>query len=103
MWKNMICISLAAGLMAVPATSHAQTSATDVKLAEELAQQAFEAYSKGDFGAAIVLYKKAYQTSPAGVILFNIANIYDKKIKDKEQALEYYRRYLRSGDTDPEL
>lgn len=103
MWKSMICISLVAGLMVVPATSRAEPSPTDVKLAEELAQQAFDAYSKGDFGAAIALYKKAYQTAPAGVILFNIANIYDKKLKDKEQALEYYRRYLRSGDTDPEL
>jgi tetratricopeptide (TPR) repeat protein len=89
--------------VAVPVAAHAQAAPTDAKLAEELAQQAFDAYQKGDFGAAIALYKKAYQSSAAGVILFNIANIYDKKLKDKDQAFEYYRKYLRSGDTEPEL
>jgi tetratricopeptide (TPR) repeat protein len=89
--------------VAVPTAAHAQPAPNDAKLAEELAQQAFDAYQKGDFAAAIALYKKAYQSSAAGVILFNIANIYDKKLKDKEQAFDYYRKYLRSGDTEPEL
>lgn len=104
MWKCLACVLVTAAVMAgAPGAAVAQPSTTDVKLAEELAQQAFDAYAKGDFGPAVALYKKAYQTSNAGVILFNIANIYDKKLKDKEQALEYYRRYLRSGDTEPDL
>jgi len=104
MWKTLTCaVLVVAGAVAVPAAAHAQPAPNDAKLAEELAQQAFDAYQKGDFAAAIALYKKAYQSSAAGVILFNIANIYDKKLKDKEQALDYYRKYLRSGDTEPEL
>jgi tetratricopeptide (TPR) repeat protein len=104
MWKTLTCAVLVlAGAVAVPAAAHAQPAPNDAKLAEELAQQAFDAYQKGDFAAAIALYKKAYQSSAAGVILFNIANIYDKKLKDKEQAFDYYRKYLRSGDTEPEL
>jgi tetratricopeptide (TPR) repeat protein len=103
MWKIVACVVLAAAIAAVPPAARAEPSATDVKLAEDLAQQAFDAHARGDFAGAIALYKRAYQTSPSGVILFNIANIYDKKLKDKEQALEYYRRYLRSGDSEPEL
>lgn len=103
MWKFLACVAIAlAGAAAIPTPAHAQPS-IDAKLAEELAQQAFDAYSKGEYIQAISLYKKAYQASSAGVILFNIANIYDKKVKDKDQALDYYRRYLRSGDTEPEL
>jgi len=103
MWKTLACAVLVLAGLALPAAVRAQPATPDAKVAEELAQQAFDAYQKGDFGAAIALYKKAYQSSAAGVILFNIANIYDKKLKDKEQALEYYRKYLRSGDTEPEL
>jgi tetratricopeptide (TPR) repeat protein len=103
MWKCLACAVLIAATTAVPTAARAEPSSTEIKLAEELAQQAFEAYSKGDFVPAIALYKKAYQNSPSGVILFNIANIFDKKLKDKEQALEYYRRYLRSNDSEPEL
>lgn len=103
MWKSLACaVVLFASAAAIPAPAQAQPS-IDAKLAEELAQQAFDAYSKGEYIQAIALYKKAYQASSAGVILFNIANVYDKKVKDKEQALDYYRRYLRSGDTEPEL
>jgi len=107
MWKNLACAVFitagAAGVVASPTAAHAQPAPTDAKAAEDLAQQAFDAYQKGDFGAAIALYKKAYQSSAAGVILFNIANIYDKKLKDKDSAADYYRKYLRSGDTEPEL
>lgn len=92
-----------AGIVALPRAANAQAAGTETKAAEDLAQQAFDAYSRGDFLSSVALYKRAYQTSSAGVILFNIANIYDKKLRDKELALEYYRRYLRSGDTEPDL
>jgi hypothetical protein len=104
MLKNLVCvIVVVAGIAALPVVSHAQPASSELKQSEELAQQAFDAYTKGDFAGAIGLYKKAYQTYANGVILFNIANIFDRKLKDKEQALEYYQRYLRSGDTEPGL
>src|SRR6185436_186811 len=104
MWKLLAVTSMTvAGIVALPRAADAQPAGTETKAAEDLAQQAFDAYSRGDFLSAVALYKRAYQTSSAGVILFNIANIYDKKLRDKELALEYYRRYLRSGDTEPDL
>ena len=104
MWKTLVCVTFVfAGIAAQPVASHAQPASIELKQSEELAQQAFDAYSKGDYAGAIVLYKKAYQVYANGVILFNIANILDRKLKDKEQALDYYQRYLRSGDTEPGL
>jgi tetratricopeptide (TPR) repeat protein len=92
-----------AGAAALSTPTHAQSSLGDSRLAEDLAQEAFEAHARGEFLPAIALYKKAYQASPAAMILFNIANIYDKKVGDKQQALTYYQRYLRSSDTEPGL
>src|SRR5262245_58517221 len=104
MWKTLVCVTFVfAGIAALPVASYAQQASIELKQSEELAQQAFEAYSKGDYTSAISLYKKAYQTYANGVVLFNIANILDRKLKDKEQALDYYQRYLRSGDTEPGL
>lgn len=91
------------GTAALSPPAHAQPSVGDARLAEGLAQEAFDAYARGEFLAAIALYKNAYQASPAALILFNIANIYDKKVGDKQQALTYYQRYLRSSDTEPGL
>jgi tetratricopeptide (TPR) repeat protein len=101
MRRIVACTVMAAVLASAPVLE--ADPAAEVKLAEDLAQQAFAAHERGEYDAAIALYERAYQTSASGVILFNIANIYDKKLKNKEQALEYYRRYLRSGDSEPEL
>lgn len=104
MWKVRGVVLLAmAGVAALPATARAQPASVDAKLAEALAQQAFDAHARGDFTAAVALYKRAYQVSPSGRILFNIANIYDKKLGDKNQALDYYQQYIHCGDTEPDL
>lgn len=71
--------------------------------AEELAQQAFTKYQAGDFPAAVGLYMKAYELTVDSRILFNVAQIYDKKVQDRDLAIEYYRRYLKSTTTEPDL
>src|SRR5689334_3647240 len=86
----------------VPAAAHAQDKG-DVKRSEQLAQQAYEAHAKGDFTTALALYKDAYKAAPVGVVLFNIANVYDKKLHDRDAALDYYRRYLTAPDAEPDL
>lgn len=104
MWKVLTWAIFAwAGTAALSTSAHAQPSAGDARLAEGLAQEAFDAYDRGELLPAIALYKNAYEASPAAMILFNIANIYDKKVGDKKQALTYYERYLRSSDTEPGL
>jgi tetratricopeptide (TPR) repeat protein len=71
------------------------------KTAEELANQAYEEHAAGRYAEAIATYLKAYAISNAGVVLFNIATIYDRKLHERELAIEYYRRYLRAPDAEP--
>jgi len=101
-WQVILCaLPLLAGS---PAAAFAQSTDTEVKPnAEDLANQAYEAYKKGDYGQALAQYQRAFQISAAAPLLFNIAQIYDRKLHERDLASEYYRRYLRLPDADPEL
>ena len=70
---------------------------------EDYASRAYELVAKGQYSEAVALYIKAYQVTPAPAILYNIGAIYDKRLQERELALDYYRRYLRSSELDPEL
>ena len=37
------------------------------------------------------------------MILLNVATIYDRKLHERDLAAEYYRRYLRAPDAEPDL
>jgi tetratricopeptide (TPR) repeat protein len=93
----------AAALSAMPSTAHAQDNKPAATDNDKLSDQAFEAYKRGAYTDAIALYTKAYQASPDGAILFNIARIYETKLNDPTVAMEYYRRYLYVPDADAEL
>ena len=80
-----------------PASDAAPTSA------EELADQAYQLHAEGRYAEAIAAYLKAYALSSAGATLFNVATIYDRKLHESELASDYYRRYLRSPDAEPDL
>jgi hypothetical protein len=71
--------------------------------AEEVAAQAYDLHAAGRFSEAITAYLKAYELSNAGVALFNVATIYDRKLHERALASEYYRRYLASSDAEPDL
>jgi hypothetical protein len=92
---------------AEPALLHARaraegvSTASDVARAEGYAADAFEAYSRKDYSAAVALYLKALETSPTADMLYNLARIYDGKLKDRELATDYYRRYVRDPGAEP--
>lgn len=71
--------------------------------AAELSDQAYERYEAADFPGAVALYMKAYSLNVDSRILFNVAQIYDRKVQDRDLALEYYRRYLKSTTTEVDL
>ncbi len=71
--------------------------------AQELTDRAYDLHAAGDYAASIATYLKAYEISNAGVILLNIATIYDRKLHERDLAAEYYRRYLRAADAEPDL
>ena len=70
--------------------------------AEDLASQAYAAYSAGQFTDAISAYLKIYESTGAPAALLNIASIYDHNLHERDVASEYYRRYLRSPNVDPD-
>lgn len=71
--------------------------------ASALADQAFAKYEAGLYAEAVSLYMQAYEKSVDARILFNVAQIYDKKVQDRDLAIDYYRRYLKSTTTEPGL
>jgi hypothetical protein len=84
-------------------SSPADAAAPPSPSAQELADRAYELHSAGDFAASIATYLKAYELSNAGVILLNVATIYDRKLHERDLAADYYRRYLHAPDAEPDL
>jgi tetratricopeptide (TPR) repeat protein len=77
--------------------------ASPVSVAERRAAEAYQAYAKKDFAAAIALYLQAYDAAPSGSILYNIARVYDLKLHDRAHALAFYRRYVADPDAQADL
>jgi tetratricopeptide (TPR) repeat protein len=86
--------------LALSSLSHAQRRAVDPeqaardKAAREHYQQGILHYDLGEIDQSIAEFKQAYSISAAPGLLFNIAQAYRYK-KDYEQALHFYRTYLR--------
>lgn len=93
-----ICLVLS---LALPAA--AQTPPDSLDQVEELAQQARQAYKAGRFESAIGFYLRAYRLEPAGALLYNIAYVYDRKLGERDLAVEYYRRYVQASDAEPDV
>lgn len=100
--RNIVVGLLLAGAVATQLPGSGSAIAAE-PTAAELTDQAYERYQAGDYPTAVSLYMKAYNLSVDARILFNVAQIYDKKVQDRELALEYYRRYLKSTTAEPEL
>jgi hypothetical protein len=98
-----ICFALAS----VPSVGLADQSGggSDSKVAEgeALAEQAFNLYKEGRYNEAVAAYQRAYELAGSSIILFNIANLYDRKLRQLDQAAEYYRRYVRTPDASPDF
>jgi hypothetical protein len=73
-----------------------------VALSERRAADAFDAYSRKDYPSAVALYLQAFDASPSGIILFNVARIYDTKLGDRPLAMTFYRRYISDPGADVE-
>lgn len=102
---RLLAATLAAASLLPAAAARADEgrTAADTRSAEELAAQAFELYKKGQYADAVTLYMRAYQAAPTGVLLFNVARIYDQKLRDSAQAAEYYRRALAAPDLEADI
>jgi hypothetical protein len=86
---------------AIPSALAVDSTAT--QNAEQLGNKAYELHKAGKDAEAIATYLKAYEVSKAGVILYNVATIYDRSLHERSLAAEYFRRYLRAPDAEPDL
>ncbi|MFZ5439425.1 MAG: hypothetical protein ACOZQL_05430 [Myxococcota bacterium] len=68
-----------------------------------MAQRAFEANKAGRYQEAVKLYLRGYELTPLSSILYNVAAIYDRRLKDPALAADFYRRYAAAPDAEPEL
>lgn len=69
---------------------------------EKLAADAATAYHAADYQRAVELLERAYQLRQVGELLYNLAKAYEK-LGDQDKAVEYYRRYMDSTESDPKL
>lgn len=96
-------LAMAAGLtFAAPAFAGEMDKTTDVKQAEQYAEEAYQAYSSKDYSTAVTLYLKALELVPSADVIYNVAKIYDTKLKDRELAMTFYRKYIADPGADPE-
>lgn len=73
------------------------------KIAENLSGKAETAFREGRFKAAIEFYQASWEVVPTAEVLYNIAFIYDQKLNDSQNALDYYERVIATRNVDPEL
>jgi tetratricopeptide (TPR) repeat protein len=101
--RRWIAVFLAGGLACtiVPARAQETPASTEIARAEAFATEAFEAYSRKDYEQAVELYLKALEASPSADIVYNLARIYDSKLKDRKQAIAFYQRYTQDTGADP--
>lgn len=84
-------------------STYAQTDIEQSSDVEQLAAEAETQYKQGKYEEAIATYLKAYQISSVSALLYNIAYIYDHKLHEVDLALDFYRRFVKSQDADPEM
>lgn len=53
-------------------------------------------YEEGDFQAALVEFRRAYELSPAFQVLYNIGHVY-RQLQNYAEALRWLERYLQEG------
>ena len=93
-----VAITLAA-LFTLPAAqlAHAETPAA-VKKAGKHFQRGVALYNETDYRAALVEFRRAYETAPNSAVLYNIGQTY-YQLQSYAQALTTFERYLaESGD-----
>lgn len=84
---------------AIPFLEKAINQGISTKIASYygLLGDSFEGVNKND--AANLSYKKGLQFENNGSLLYNIALVYETKLNDKKNAIDYYGQYLKTIDS----
>lgn len=99
--RFLIAPAVAALLACAALAPDARAAGDDAtETVEQLAERAYALQAAGKDAEAITIYLKVYDISKDGILLLNVARIYDTKLHEPALAAEYYRRYLLSPDAD---
>lgn len=82
--------------------AHQEEGARDEAAAEQAALEAYLAYRRRDYVAAVAFYMKSQDAAPSPDVLFAIAHLYDTKLADRELATRFYRAFLAEASSDTE-
>jgi hypothetical protein len=99
----LVALVLAAAVLGAPAARAQEPGASDVVGTSKIDeagrrfQRGIELYKAGDFGAALVLLKSAYELVPNYKVLYNLGQVSYQR-HDYAAALKYFRQYLGDGD-----
>ena len=92
--------TLAAGTPAraqKPAGAGGSAETTKLDEAQRRFQRGIELYKEGDFGGALVEFKRAYDLVPSYKILYNLGQVSYQR-HDYASAVRYFRQYLGEAD-----
>lgn len=103
MLRRKTCVLGLVACLAVNSVGVAFADGDAVAKAQAAADEALKAYQAGDYAKAISLYLESYKQYPSAETLYNIASIYDKKLHERDLAIEYYRRCSASSDASADL
>src|SRR5688572_13378532 len=69
---------------------------SQLREASERYQRALKSYDEGNFDAALVEFRRAYELAPTFRILYNLG-VVSLELRDYASALDYFERYLVEG------
>jgi tetratricopeptide (TPR) repeat protein len=93
--------SLLLGATLWAASAPAQTASSDAARAVQLNEAGAELYATGNYEGALAAFERAYSLIMEPNLLFNIAGCYER-LGQPARAVEYYQRFLRAPQADPE-
>jgi hypothetical protein len=79
-----------------PATPPSPDISSQLREASERYQRALKSYDEGNFDAALVEFRRAYELAPTFRILYNLG-VVSLELRDYASALDYFERYLVEG------
>ncbi len=90
------------GFVEPPPQPNASPTADDKSRAKELFENGRELYLGGSYDAAVAAFKQAYALSGDPILLYNIAEAYDRgsRYDDAIEYIEYYQAYASASERE---
>lgn len=97
MKRGLALCSLLVGLSAAaPSLAQGPAAGASAEEASDMFERGLEFFHEGDYQAAMIHFRKAYELEPNWRVLYNVAQT-SKELRDYAGALTSYRRYLEEG------